>query len=623
MMYSTPRRALHEAATAAVLAGAAAALALPMPSTTEHVSGPVLLILLAATVLVELLPINYPDRAEATLSTLPVILLWYYLGPFAAAVAAGSAITFVHLARRQPSPLLAAAIAIVSIVFANGVSALVLAAAPPTVVETATWLGAAVFGVVYSLFAPLLGLLVLGLRQGPFEPISGLTMTPVAIALIELVVQRSSQDMVSPALLGLLLASFGGIILLVRSNVNVLTLNRQVNMLAARNEEIAQALAVERDALAAIVAFSGDGIFTIDRQLKIERFNPALAALTGVREESAVGRGAADVLGPAHAAATVGAVLQTAAREGRTVRIGSTVASPEGQRELTTTYSAIPDLQGGIALGVGVVRDVTQEREEARIREDYFSLVTHDLRNPLTGVVNYTHLLQKEIEHTSNEDAPARRYVGLLAQSNDRLLRLVENLLELQRIESTHDLLKTEPVALEGLLGEIVDEFRPTAAEHDQRLALTPALLTVQGDPVWVREIVSNLLSNAIKYTPNGGAIAIAAEATGPFASIAVSDTGYGLVPEELDKLFTKFFRSKRPEMRQTRGSGLGLALAKSMAARMGGNITVRSTVGAGSTFTIVLPLATASGSLPPQSSQPDDDAREGLENFILSLSQS
>lgn len=598
-------------------------LAFPTPSIAEHIPGSILLILLAATGLIELLPINYPDRSEATLSTLPVILLWYYLGPFAAAVAMGGAITFIHRARRQPASLSVAAIAIVSIWLANDASVLVVAAAPPTVMETATWLGAAAFGVVYSLLAAMLSLLVLGPRQGPFEPISGLIMTPVAIALLELVVQRSSQDTVSPALLGLLLASFGGIILLVRSNVNVQTLNRQVGLLAARNEEIAQALAVERDALAAIVAFSGDGIFTIDRTLKVERFNPALAALTGVREESAVGRGVADVMGPAHAADTVDGVLQTAVREDRTVRIDSTVVSLDGQRELTTTYSAIPDLQGGLALGVGVVRDVTQEREEARIREDYFSLVTHDLRNPLTGVVNYTHLLQKEIELSYVEGAPARRYVALLAQSNDRLLRLVENLLELQRIESTHDLLKTESVALKDLLGEIVDEFRPAAAERDQHLDIVPADLTVQGDPVWVREIVSNLLSNAIKYTPDGGSVTVATEASGPYASITVRDTGYGLVPEELDKLFTKFFRSKRPEMRQTRGSGLGLALAKGMAERMGGNITVRSTVGAGSTFTIVLPLATPSGDptlLPPQSNDAD---REGLENFILSLSKS
>jgi len=238
MMYSRPRRFLREAATTAVLAAATAALAFPTPSTTEHIPGAILLILLAAAFLIELLPINYPQRAEATLSTLPAILLWSYLGSFAAAVAVGGAVALVQLARGRPSPVLSAAVAIVSIVLANNVSAFVIAA-PPVAAGTATWVGAVVFGLAYSLLAPVLGRLVFESSQGPFELISGLAVTPAAVTLIEIVQLQGGVDTVSPALLGLLLAAFGGVILLVRANVDILTLNRRVSTVAARNEETA------------------------------------------------------------------------------------------------------------------------------------------------------------------------------------------------------------------------------------------------------------------------------------------------------------------------------------------------------------------------------------------------
>jgi len=604
---------LRDAASAATLVGATLTLVLSAPATGERPIGSVLLTLLCAAIAIEALPLNFPDRIGVTLTALPATLLWHDAGPFVAAVVAGGTISIVHAWRRQPTPILRAAVAIVAVWAADGLAAASQIIVPPTISGVgiaggnAPWVAIAVFGGAFSLVAAALGAILLGAGRGPFEPISSLIMAPLAIVLIELV-DRRGED-----LLPLLLVSVGGILLLVRSSVNVATLHRRVSLLARRNEEIAQALTVERDTIAAVVAYSGDGIFTVDGTLRIRHVNPALAALTGQSEEGAVGRAAADVLGPNHSPAIVGDLLRQALREGRAVRVDSILDRPEGQRELTTTYSVIPDPDGSLALGVGVVRDVTQEREEARLREDYFSLVTHDLRNPLTAIIGYTYLLDRELTAALGDDAPARRRIKQIDGANARLLRLVNNLLELQRIESGHELLRPETVPLRPLLDEVVAEFGDAAASRDQRLDVSGPELPALADRTWVHEILANLVSNAVKYTPPGGTISLSLEYHDGFAAVNVADTGYGLVPDELERLFTKFFRSKRPELRASNGTGLGLALAKSMAARMGGDITVRSTVGVGSVFTVLLPLTSGTAVPLPESAARDAAAPEAI----------
>ncbi len=611
-------RVLRDAASAATLVGATLALALPTPATGERLIGSVLLTLLLAAIAIESLPLNFPDRTGVTLTALPAILLWRDAGPFAAAVVAGGTISVIHAWRRQPAPVLRAAVAIVAVWAADSLTTVSRVIVPHGVAGAGIaggnvpWVAIAVFGVTFALVAAALGAILLGAGHGPFEPLSSLIMTPLAILLIELVDQRGEQ------LLPLLLVSVGGILLLVRSSVNVATLHRRVSLLARRNEDIARALAVERDTIAAVVAYSGDGIFTVDGALRIRHVNPALAALTGQSEQGAVGRAAADVLGPNHSPAIVGDLLRQALRDGHAVRIGSILKRPEGQRELTTTYSVIPDPEGRIALGVGVVRDVTQEREEARLREDYFSLVTHDLRNPLTAIIGYTHLLDRELTAALGDDAPLRRRIKQIDGANERLLRLVNNLLELQRIESGHELLHPETVPLRPLLDEVVAEFADAAAARDQRLDASGPDLPALADRTWAHEILGNLVSNAVKYTPPGGAISLSVAYRDGFVAVDVADTGYGLVPEEMERLFTKFFRSKRPEMRASSGTGLGLALAKSMAARMGGDLTARSTVGVGSVFTVLLPLTDGAVVAPAAG----DGAGAAPQAIVMSLSK-
>jgi signal transduction histidine kinase len=178
------------------------------------------------------------------------------------------------------------------------------------------------------------------------------------------------------------------------------------------------------------------------------------------------------------------------------------------------------------------------------------------------------------------------------------MLRLVNNLLDLRRIESGAEQLQPAPIQLDRVLQIVWALARLRAAEKQlvTTLWIEPDLPALCTDELLLRRAVDNLLSNAIKYTPAGETVRLAASRSGDGIEISVSDTGIGLTEEEKQRLFERFFRSTRPEARQERGTGLGLALVRESVRRLGGEITVNSQVGKGSTFTLWIPPLPRSG---------------------------
>src|SRR5581483_6514439 len=135
--------------------------------------------------------------------------------------------------------------------------------------------------------------------------------------------------------------------------------------------------------------------------------------------------------------------------------------------------------------GVGGVHDITEEKEQASIREDFFSLVTHDLRNPLTTMIGNTYLLDQELARLVDEESTARRLVGRVEEANEQLLRLVNNLLELQRIESGRELMRPQPVFIRLLIEDLVAEFRDSALARNLTISLSGPSLRAWGDQTW------------------------------------------------------------------------------------------------------------------------------------------
>ena len=243
-------------------------------------------------------------------------------------------------------------------------------------------------------------------------------------------------------------------------------------------------------------------------------------------------------------------------------------------------------------LGAAVVlTDVTRFRLVDQLKSDMVSTVSHELKTPLTGVQMAVHLLLEEIVGPLNP-----KQVELLMaarQDSDRLLGIVNDLLDLTRIEQGRVALDLRAVAPAELVGEAVERFEARA--HDAGLTLksgaTAGLPAVGADRERVGHIFDNLLGNALAHTPRGGRVSVAAEPDGDgFVRFRVGDTGEGIPPEHLSQIFEKFYRVPGSETKG--GAGLGLAIAREIVAAHGGQMEVRSVPGEGSEFTFTLPAA-------------------------------
>lgn len=248
---------------------------------------------------------------------------------------------------------------------------------------------------------------------------------------------------------------------------------------------------------------------------------------------------------------------------------------------------------GGTYLGrLFVFRDVTHEREGSRMKDEFVSMVSHELRTPLTSIKGFVDLM------VAGELGPLttvqQEYLGLVKNNADRLVALINDLLDLSRIEAGRIELTLSPIVLPPLLEMMVNSLRPQFEGKGQTLVveIEPELPSIEGDRDRLFQIITNLLSNAHKYTPAGGQIHLTARRVGERVAVAIEDTGVGLSPTEQAQLFTKFFRAHHRDTREVAGTGLGLAITRSLVQLQGGEIQVRSTPGEGSTFTVLFRLA-------------------------------
>lgn len=231
--------------------------------------------------------------------------------------------------------------------------------------------------------------------------------------------------------------------------------------------------------------------------------------------------------------------------------------------------------------------------ENARLfqQNDFISDLVHELRTPLTAIMGYSQLM------LSHEFDPAtkRRFLETIYREAARLSSLVNDFLDLVRLESGRAKINKKPVQLRQLLEECVAILRPQADSRKIKLKLTvpPLLPPVPADEDRLRRVVINLLSNAIKFNRDGGSVEIKVEAAEEEVRVSVSDTGVGISPEEIPRIFEKFYRGQAEG--EVPGSGLGLSIARQIIEAHGGKIWVESTLGQGSTFTFSIPLGKGS----------------------------
>lgn len=348
--------------------------------------------------------------------------------------------------------------------------------------------------------------------------------------------------------------------------------------------------------LAAIVESSNDAIVGTTLDGLIQNWNHGAEGLYGYSRHEVLGQHISLV----HAEQEMDADLlgRIAAGE-RVSRLETINLTKDGRRiDVSMTVSPILDRSGEIVGASTIVRDVTDEKMLDRMKRDFVGTVSHELRTPLSAIKGFLELVVDGEAGPINETQ--REFLDIAVRNSDRLGALINDLLDMSRIESDRLEMRADPVDLATVLAEVGATFRHEA--YTKGLVFreeVPALPPVRGDKARLIQVFCNLVSNAIKYTPQGE-IGVRAGPVADGVEVIVYDSGIGLTPHEQTQLFTKFFRGSNPVVTGSRGTGLGLVIAKAILQAHNATIDVDTRPGEGTQFRVVFPRIDRSAAGPP-----------------------
>lgn len=347
-----------------------------------------------------------------------------------------------------------------------------------------------------------------------------------------------------------------------------------------------------------LVENAGDAIVSTDMEDRILTWNRGAEVIFGYSKEEAIGRSLTILLPPdrvreleeiKHKVQVTGVIRNLEVRRARKDGV------------VIEAALAVSPIKGGAGKVIGflyLARDITEKkRYEQRLKEldkmksDFVSNVSHELRTPLTSIKGSVDNMLDGLTGQLNEKQI--RYLTRIKSNTDRLSRLINDLLDLSKIEAGRIDLKPANLALVPLAKEIAESMRPVGAEKLISLeVISPdTSVTAWADRDKVTQILMNLFANALKFTPSHGQVTIAVQRNGDgWVQVSVRDTGPGIRPEEANKIFDKFYQIAQVDKQKTKGTGLGLAISKALVEMHGGKIWVESEVGRGSTFSFTLP---------------------------------
>ncbi|MBI3823112.1 MAG: HAMP domain-containing protein [Planctomycetes bacterium] len=227
--------------------------------------------------------------------------------------------------------------------------------------------------------------------------------------------------------------------------------------------------------------------------------------------------------------------------------------------------------------------------ESNKLKGDFLATMSHELRTPLNSILGFSDVLLSGESLTDKQ----RRWMSNIQTSGQKLLNLINDILDLAKIESGKMQVRLDNFNLHDVCEGVLNMFRPLAEKKniDMRSQIEPDIPGLRQDITKLQQILQNLLSNAIKFTPEGGRVQLKAEADTKYVTIAVMDTGVGVAKDEQDLVFQKFRQSGNPLTREHAGTGLGLSIVRELCKLLGGEVTLHSELGRGSTFTVRLPM--------------------------------
>lgn len=365
--------------------------------------------------------------------------------------------------------------------------------------------------------------------------------------------------------------------------------------IAVRNARIYHQLETERSRLAAIVEKSADGIMILDAARQVLVINHALVEMTGISAADAVGRACHDVLTLEN---VIGVDLCQAddpldfsgsemSCEGELVRPGKKALT------VTVTYTPLFDAKEQLENVIVNIHDITRFREEEEIKSTFTTIISHELKTPVALIKGYAQTLARPDATWDGETA--RQSLQIIEEEADRLEALINNLLDVSRIQAGGLRLDFADVNLAALVYKVADAYRTQTDRHRIEVDIPESLPPIWADEERVRQVLTNLIANAIKYSPDGGLIRIGGwidrVEDKERVVLYVADQGIGIPAEDLSRIFNRYYRVDSSLRRSTAGVGLGLFLSKAIMDAHGGAIWARSEPRHGATFFIALPV--------------------------------
>ncbi len=372
------------------------------------------------------------------------------------------------------------------------------------------------------------------------------------------------------------------------------TAKEQIEELRSENRELqiqVRIAAAEKHHTEAIIFSISDAVIVTNRFDELILANEASERLLGFKLSGALRKNVDRIISDG----TLVRLIRETRSHGKSLtrRVVEHCIDQKGTlRTFSITLSCVAGSNEEVSGVVAVLHDVTREKEIAKMKTDFVSNVSHELKTPLASMKAYVEML---LDDEAEDEKTRKEFYEIIASETDRLHRLIENILNISRIESGVVKVVKEPVSLSGIVKQVLDVAVPQAKAKRIKLSerLAPVFYQVEADRDMIYQAVMNLVSNSIKYTPEGGSVSVSAsvDERRRVAVCDVSDTGLGIPVQDLPHIFDKFYRVQANKD-LAKGTGLGLTLAKHIVETVhDGKLSVISEVGKGSTFTLELPV--------------------------------
>ncbi|GAB6158913.1 ATP-binding protein [Desulfotomaculum varum] len=358
-----------------------------------------------------------------------------------------------------------------------------------------------------------------------------------------------------------------------------------INYMARELRKNLTVITEERNRARAILNSMADGVIALDKDGRVILVNPVVESIFRVKEEEWIGNQLIKVIRNhdleqlfIRALNSMQPVLNNELQ----------VLTPE-PRLFRVEISPLKGNQEEKMGVVGLLTDVTERRKLERMRSEFVANVSHELRTPMTSINGFVETL---LDGAMEDPATAKNFLSIIHAEGKRLANLIDDLLKLSRLEDRRTKLNKQPVDLAGVIDNTIKMFEPRAWEKNIELTreLPQEMPTVPGDQGFLSQVMINLVDNAIKYTLPGGKVKIKVTFNQDEVTVSVADTGIGIPPESLPRVFERFYRVDKARSREMGGTGLGLSISKHIVEAHGGKIWAASDE-TGSVFSFSLPL--------------------------------